>query len=61
MITKQKPQSRFLEIICPRCKSKQTIYGKSSTKIKCKECNKLLMKTTGGKTKIKARIKEVLA
>jgi len=51
---------KFLKIACPRCQNEQMIYGKSSTKIKCDFCNKLLVKTTGGKTKVKAKIKEVI-
>jgi len=53
-------ESKFLRIVCPRCGKSKIIFGKSSTKIKCKQCNKLLMKTKGGKAKIKASVKEVL-
>ncbi|MBI2632579.1 30S ribosomal protein S27e [Candidatus Pacearchaeota archaeon] len=52
--------SKFLKISCPRCKSKQIIFGKSSNKIKCLKCNYLLLKTMGGKAKIYAPVKEVL-
>jgi len=54
------PESKFLKIICPRCNKPQIIFGKTSTKIKCPKCNRLLTKTTGGKAKIKAQIKEIL-
>jgi len=57
---KNKKKTRFLKVICPRCKHKQIIYGKSSTKIKCLGCNYLLVKTTGGKTKVKAKVRELL-
>jgi len=50
------PNTKFLKIACPRCKNKQIIFGKSSLKIKCNKCNKLLVKTTGGKTKIRAKV-----
>jgi small subunit ribosomal protein S27e len=59
-LKKKKPESKFLEISCPRCKERQVIFGKSSTNIKCKSCNLLLTKTTGGKTKVKAPVKEIL-
>ncbi len=59
-ITKQKKAGRFLQIICPRCRERKIVYGKSSTKIKCDHCNKVLIKTTGGKTKIKAMIREIM-
>ncbi|MBI2452204.1 30S ribosomal protein S27e [Candidatus Pacearchaeota archaeon] len=53
-------KGRFLEIVCPRCKNAQIVFGKSATRIKCVRCNKLLTKVTGGKTKIKAMVKKVL-
>jgi len=52
--------SKFLKVVCPRCKKIQIIFGKSSTRIKCEKCNKLLVKNTGGKVKVKAMVKEVL-
>jgi ribosomal protein S27E len=36
------------------------VFGKSSTRIKCERCNKLLVRNTGGKTKIRAEVGEVL-
>jgi len=53
-------KSKFLRIACPRCRQKQIIFGKSSMKIKCSQCNYMLVKTKGGKSKIRAPIKEVL-
>lgn len=52
--------SKFLKISCPRCKSRQIVFGKSTTDVKCPKCNKLLVKTTGGKTKIMAKVEEVI-
>ena len=52
--------SKFLKVSCPRCKKQVVIFGKSSTKVKCTGCNKLLLKTQGGKAKIMAEIKKVL-
>ncbi|MDO8459787.1 MAG: 30S ribosomal protein S27e [Nanoarchaeota archaeon] len=52
-------KSRFLKVKCPRCANHQVIFGKSTTKVKCKKCNKLLVRSTGGKTKIKASVYEV--
>ena len=52
-------KSGFLKISCPRCQNCQIIFGKSTLKIKCNKCNYLLTKTTGGKTKIRAPVKEV--
>lgn len=53
-------ESKFLLIKCPRCRKPQITFGKATLNVKCLKCNKLLVKTTGGKTKIKAEIKEVL-
>jgi len=57
----KKPKSKFLKIRCPRCNNPQLVFGKASTIIKCNECNKLLVKPTGGKVKVKARITRVMS
>jgi len=59
-LMKETNEKKFLEIACPRCQKPHTIFSKSTLKIKCVNCNKLLIKTTGGKTKVKAPIKKVL-
>ncbi|MDP4039027.1 MAG: 30S ribosomal protein S27e [Candidatus Pacearchaeota archaeon] len=53
-------ESRFLELKCPRCSNPQITYYKATIKVKCTECNKLLIKPTGGKAKIKAQIKNII-
>lgn len=52
--------SRFVKVRCPKCKNEQIIFGKTSTDIKCLVCGKDIGEPTGGKSKIKARILEVL-
>ncbi len=52
--------SKFIKVRCPKCKNEQIVFGKSSTKVNCLVCGKLLAEPTGGKGKIKARILEVL-
>ncbi len=52
--------SKFVKIRCPKCKNEQIMYGKTSTVIKCLVCDKKLAEPTGGKSKIRARILEVL-
>jgi ribosomal protein S27E len=54
-------KSKFLKIVCPRCKKEQTVYGKSSTKVKCRSCNYLLLETQGGKARIRAFIKKIFS
>ena len=51
---------KFLEVICRRCRNKQIVYGKSTTDVKCLKCNKLLVKTGGGKARIVTFIRRVL-
>ena len=54
------PTTEFLRIICPRCKNTQIVYSKATLRIKCSGCNKLLLEPTGGRTKIKVGIKEII-
>ena len=53
-------KSKFLRVVCPRCKKNKTIFGKSSTLVKCENCNYLLLETKGGKSRIRAPVKEVM-
>ncbi len=56
----KQPSSKFIKIRCPKCKNEQVMFGKAATKIACLVCGKILAEPTGGKSKIKARILEVL-
>lgn len=60
MIMVQNPNSKFIKIRCPKCKNEQIIFGKSASVVKCLVCEKVLAEPTGGKTRIKARVLEVL-
>ena len=61
MITRKKePVSKFISVRCNKCKNEQIIFGKSSSKVSCLVCNTLLSEPAGGKSKIKARVLEVL-
>jgi len=55
------PKSKFVKVICEKCKNEQIIFDKASTKVKCLVCGEELVETTGGKAKIKAKISKVLA
>jgi len=55
-----KTKGKFLKINCSKCKHSQVIFGKSSTKIRCLECNSVVALPSGGKAKIRARVEEVL-
>ena len=52
--------SKFVKIRCPKCKNEQVMFGKASSKILCLVCGKILADPTGGKSRIKARVLEVL-
>jgi small subunit ribosomal protein S27e len=53
-------KSKFVKVRCPKCKNEQIIFGKSASNIKCLVCENEIAESTGGKTKIKARILEIL-
>lgn len=52
--------ARFIKLRCPKCKNEQIVFGKASTQVNCLVCNKPLAEPTGGKTRVKARVLEVL-
>ena len=56
----KEPTSKFIKVRCPKCKNEQIIFGKTSTEVKCLVCEKVIAEPTGGKSKVKARILEVL-
>ena len=57
---KEQTKGKFLEIACPRCNKIQIVFGKSTTLVKCPKCNYLLLKSKGGKAKVRAPIREVI-
>ncbi len=52
--------SKFIKIRCPKCKNEQIIFGKVASLVKCLVCEQELANPTGGKSKIKGRVLEVL-
>jgi small subunit ribosomal protein S27e len=54
------PKSKFIKVRCMGCKNEQIIFGNSSNVIECLVCSKPLSQPTGGKSKISARVLEVL-
>ena len=53
-----RPESRFLRVVCPKCKNEQIIFNKAATKVYCLVCKTLLAEPTGGKAKIYGKIIE---
>lgn len=56
----KEPTSKFIKVRCPKCKNEQIVFGKASTIVKCLVCGKVIIEPTGGKSRVKARILEVL-
>ena len=54
------PKSKFIKIRCPKCKNEQILFGKASTTVSCLVCGKKLAEPTAGKSRVKARVLEVL-
>ena len=52
--------SKFIKVRCTKCKNEQVVFGKASSKVSCLVCGTELASPTGGKTKVKARVLEVL-
>jgi len=57
---KEGPISKFVKLRCNKCKNEQIVFGKASSQVKCLVCGESLLEPTGGKSKIKARVLEVL-
>ncbi len=54
------PKSKFIKVKCQKCKNEQIIFGKAASKVECLVCKNLLAEPSGGKTKLKTKILEVL-
>lgn len=52
--------SKFIKVKCLKCKNEQNIFGKVSSKVECLVCGEVMAEPTGGKSRIKARILEVI-
>ena len=60
MVKSRESTSKFIKVRCPKCKNEQIMFGKTATKVDCLVCGKALAEPTGGKSRVKARILEVL-
>ncbi len=56
----KEPKSKFLKVECNKCSEKQIIFNSASNEIKCRNCGETLAESTGGKAKIKAKIRKTL-
>ena len=53
-------KGKFVKVKCPKCKNEQIVFGKATSQVKCLICETSLTESSGGKSKIKAKIIEVL-
>ena len=60
MVKIREPASKFIKVRCPKCKNEQIMFGKTATKIDCLVCGKVVAEPSGGKSRVKARVLEVL-
>ncbi|MDP3990265.1 MAG: 30S ribosomal protein S27e [archaeon] len=54
------PKSKFIKVRCNQCKNEQVVFDCASTIVSCLVCNAELVHPAGGKSKIAARVLEVL-
>jgi small subunit ribosomal protein S27e len=54
-------KSKFIKVRCEGCKNEQIVFGSASSTVPCLVCEKELLAPTGGKSKITARVLEVLS
>ncbi|MEM5834691.1 MAG: 30S ribosomal protein S27e [Candidatus Aenigmatarchaeota archaeon] len=54
------PKSKFIQVMCKKCKNKQVIFSKASTVVKCLNCGEILAEPRGGDALVKGKILEVL-
>jgi small subunit ribosomal protein S27e len=47
------PKSKFVKVMCKKCKNEQVIFNKASTIVKCVKCGEVLAEPAGGMVEIK--------
>ena len=57
----QSPKSRFLKVVCLKCKNEQIIFNKATKDVTCLVCGNILAEATGGMSIIKSKILKVLS
>ena len=57
---KNNQNKRFVKVKCHKCENKQTIFGRSTTIVKCIKCGETLCFPKGGKASIQAEIIEMV-
>ncbi len=53
-------KTKFVKIRCTKCKNEQVTFSNSSNVVSCLVCKEELVRPTGGKSKVSARVLEEL-
>lgn len=56
----RQPETKFLKVVCSKCKNEQVIFNKAASQVKCLVCNSILAEPTGGKSKVKTKVIQVM-
>ena len=56
----KEPTTKFLKVVCSKCKNEQVIFNKPTSVVKCLACGAVLAESTGGKGKIKSKVLQVM-
>ena len=49
------PDSKFLKLLCRKCKNEQVVFNKASTVVKCLNCEEDLVIPTGGRAQLEGK------
>ena len=55
----RQPVSKFIEVICDKCKNEQIIFDKASIVVKCLVCENILAEPMGGMARLKVKVNKV--
>jgi len=53
------PESKFVRVVCKKCKNEQVIFSKVCNVVKCSSCGEELANPTGGEAYIKGKVMEM--
>jgi len=54
------PKSKFIRIMCKKCRKDQVVYSKPASLVKCLSCGEELLIPRGGQAVIKGKVLEFL-
>ena len=57
----QLPRSKFVHVLCKKCKNEQVIFNKAANVVYCNNCNEKLASPTGGEIEVRAKVLNILS